>query len=62
MLIDQETGKSKPYTADKCTICNSADHLIPSGDKKVVASICAGCWLLLNRGKEDELKKRIIWE
>ncbi|WP_127190213.1 hypothetical protein [Paenibacillus anaericanus] len=59
MFVDQETGKSKRPTTDKCTICNDPD---PQQHTTLGASFCETCWEIMKTGDEDALGERIVWE
>lgn len=59
MLVDQETGKSKRPTTDKCTICNDPE---PARHTTLGASFCDVCWQLMAAGDEDALSERMVWE
>lgn len=58
MLVDQETGKSKRPTTDKCTICNDTE---PTKHTTLQMSFCETCWDIMATGDEDALSKRIVW-
>ncbi|MNW36168.1 hypothetical protein D3C74_131740 [compost metagenome] len=59
MFVDQETGRSKKPTRDKCTICNDPE---PNCHTTLGMSFCQTCWDIMASGDEDALSERVVWE